>query len=78
MPIKPAETTKPDSKQSTAPPIIYRMKDLIKVLGICKSTIYDMIKVGTFPKPRQIGPHSVGWRVQDVQAWVDALPERSI
>lgn len=75
MPIKPAKATKPDNKQSPAPQLIYRMNDLTQVLGLSQSLLYKMVSEDRFPKPVELGPRAVGWRVQDVQAWVDALPQ---
>ncbi len=35
-----------------------------------KPTIYRWIKNGTFPAPVRLGPNSVGFRVEQVRAWL--------
>lgn len=34
-----------------------------------KSTIYDWIRKGSFPKPVPLGEHSVGWETGEYNAW---------
>jgi len=55
-------------------PAIIRRKDLTARLGLPRSTIYDMMAAGTFPRPIQLGPRSVGWLVSEVS---DFLAERA-
>ena len=38
--------------------------------GLSRSTIYDRIKDGTFPKPIQLGPRSVGWVESEIEDWL--------
>lgn len=35
-----------------------------------KSTIYDEIASGRFPKQIKLTRHAVGWRVGDIRAWL--------
>jgi len=35
-----------------------------------KPTIYRWIKNGTFPAPVRLGPNSVGFRVEEIRAWL--------
>jgi len=37
--------------------------------GLKRSTIYQRIKDGTFPKPVRIGPRAVAWLETDVSQW---------
>ena len=39
-----------------------------------KSCIYDKIKRGEFPKPRQLTRGRVGWLQDEVSAWVEGRP----
>ncbi|TAN11541.1 MAG: AlpA family phage regulatory protein [Burkholderiaceae bacterium] len=47
----------------------------IPLRGVCntttksKPTIYRWVREGIFPAPVKIGPNSVAWRTEDVQAW---------
>lgn len=56
-------------------PQIMRRKDLEKRLGISRSSIYLMMSEGRFPKPIKLGRRAVGWRVDDIQTWLDQLQE---
>jgi prophage regulatory protein len=49
--------------------ILRRKKVEIKT-GISRSSIYDGIKRGTFPKPIQLGQQSVGWLESEIDAWL--------
>ena len=49
---------------------VLRLKKLMEVSGLSRSTIYDLMKAGTFPKPLKLGPRAVGWLQSDVEAWL--------
>ena len=40
--------------------------------GLSRSTIYQYIKDGVFPKPVPLGPRAVGWLESDVSEWIAA------
>lgn len=40
--------------------------------GLSRSTIYDWMKLGTFPKPVALGARLVGWRESDIETWLEA------
>jgi prophage regulatory protein len=40
--------------------------------GLSRSTIYQYISAGTFPKPVQLGPRAVAWIESEVAAWIHA------
>ena len=50
--------------------IILRRAEVERVTGLSRSTIYDWISKGTFPKPIKLGDRAVGWRERDVQFWL--------
>jgi prophage regulatory protein len=50
-------------------------KPQVRVLtGLGDSTIRRLVQAGNFPKPIQISPRAVGWRQDQVVAWVDSRP----
>jgi prophage regulatory protein len=51
-----------------------RMPDVIKLVGIKRTVIYERIKKGTFPKPVQIGARAVAWDEEELAVWQNALP----
>ena len=54
---------------------IIRMDEVSKLTGLAKATIYKKVSDGSFPPPIRLGARSVGWRLSDVVAWLQA-PER--
>ena len=57
---------------------IWRMPTLKTKTGLGRTTIYDLMKSGRFPKSRRIaGAHAVGWDSLEVEAWIaEQLGER--
>ncbi|WP_089646859.1 helix-turn-helix transcriptional regulator [Escherichia coli] len=57
-------------------PRILRLKDVMKKMGISRSTIYDWLNPksprydGTFPKQKRLGKQSVGWLESELNEWV--------
>jgi prophage regulatory protein len=49
---------------------ILRRKKVETKTGISRSSIYDGIKRGTFPKPIHLGQQSVGWLESEIDAWL--------
>ena len=49
-----------------------RRPEVEMVTGLPRSTIYDRMSEGTFPKPVKIGPQAVGWLEDEIAAWVEA------
>lgn len=56
---------------------ILRRKRVEARVGLTRSTIYQRIKDGTFPKPVNLGARAVGWLESEVDAWLAAQIERS-
>lgn len=50
---------------------IIRMKQLVKKVGLCKATLYNMVKKGEFPRQLRIGQRATGWRRSEVLAWME-------
>jgi prophage regulatory protein len=49
---------------------ILRRADVERATGLARSTIYEMMSSGRFPKPIRLGsPHAVGWIEAEIQAW---------
>jgi len=49
-----------------------RRKHVETRTGLSRSTIYQYVKDGAFPKPVQLGPRAVGWLESDVSEWIAA------
>ena len=56
---------------------VLRSKEVCEILGIKRATLIKWCKVGHFPKPLQLGPRAIAFRVADVKAFVAGLPPDS-
>lgn len=54
---------------------ILRLKQVIAITGLSKSTIYAMIASGDFPSQVRLGARAVGWLADAIFAWVAARPQ---
>ena len=54
---------------------VIRISDVITQTGLPRSSLYAKVKEGNFPRPIKLGARAVGWRVDDVEAWISARPE---
>jgi len=50
---------------------LLRMRDIIRITGLSKATIYRQMDAGTFPKSIPLGGRVVGWEAREVQLWID-------
>jgi len=56
---------------------LLRRKSVEARTGLARSTLYQMMQAGQFPKPVRIGGRAVAWPEIEVDAWIDArLAER--
>ncbi len=51
-------------------PVVLRRRQVEARTGLARSTIYQYMKDGVFPKPVQLGPRAVGWIEADISAWI--------
>jgi prophage regulatory protein len=49
---------------------LLRLKEVIEIVGMKRSTIYEHIQASSFPRPINIGPRAVAWLNTDIQAWI--------
>jgi prophage regulatory protein len=56
---------------------IIRLPEVMGMVGMKKTAIYNRIKDGTFPVPLKIGRMS-GWLESDVQQWIAAVAEGQV
>ena len=50
---------------------IIRLKDVIVLTGLSRSTIYLRMVQGKFPKKINLGSRAVGWISSDVNEWIE-------
>lgn len=51
---------------------IFRLKQVIEVTGLARSTIYKFVTDGAFPKPIPLGDRCVGWLESEVENWISS------
>jgi len=51
---------------------ILRRPAVENITGLGRSTIYDWMAKGDFPKSVKLGARLVGWRESDVTAWLES------
>lgn len=56
---------------------ILRRPEVEALVGIKRSTLYDWMAQGAFPKPVALGVRLVGWRQSDVIAWLGSRVPRN-
>jgi prophage regulatory protein len=55
-----------------------RLPAVMQITGLCRSTIYDRIDEGSFPRPVSPGKLAVGWLEGEIQDWCKArISERA-
>ena len=54
--------------------VLLRLRAVMHVTGLSRSTLYRLIADGQFPRPVRLGPRAVAWRRSDVEAWSEARP----
>jgi len=59
-------------------PKVLRMKDVVNMCGLSRSTIYDKMDAKSrrydpsFPRPLKLGISAIGWMEQDIFGWLDS------
>ena len=49
---------------------ILRRKQVEERIGLARSSLYALIAANQFPRPVQLSKRAVGWRVEEVEAWI--------
>lgn len=49
---------------------IMRRREVERVTGISRSSLYRLLSMGTFPRPVQLSPNTVGWLAIEVHGWL--------
>ena len=55
---------------------IYRMKELTRVVGLARATIYSKIKNGEFPKGTKLSCRARGWTEDSVTEWFEKCEQK--
>jgi prophage regulatory protein len=55
------------------PPRLLRLREVQAMVGLARSTIYQMIAAGRFPAGTRVGERARRWPIVEIVAWQDAL-----
>ena len=53
---------------------LLRIDEVLEMVNISKSVLYEMMGRGEFPRPVRISRRAVGWPQQDIHDWLDSRP----
>jgi prophage regulatory protein len=53
---------------------LLKRKDVLSMVGLCYTTVYNLEKAGKFPSRRHLSPGRVAWLRSEVEDWIRALP----
>ena len=56
---------------------LIRLPEVCALVGMQRSTIYNRINNGDFPKPVSLGGRIVAWDYREIQIWIDDVIEAS-
>ena len=56
---------------------LIRRKEVEKMTGLVKGSLYAKIKDGDFPKPIKLGMRAVAWLEADIAGWIAAKVEKA-
>ena len=51
---------------------LYREKEVLKIVGVSRSTLNRWIKKKKFPPPKKIGPRAIAWPEGRLKHWIDS------
>lgn len=54
-----------------AAPAFYRIRDVMRITALSRSTVYRRIAEGRFPAPFNLGGRASAWQRAALQAWID-------
>ena len=53
---------------------LLRLRDVQAIVGLSRSTIYEMMQKGLFPRQVLLGRRAVAWWESEVNEWVASRP----
>ena len=63
------EATTPRQKER-----LMRLPEVLRLVGVSRSTLYRWVKAGRFPPPVLLGPRAVAWWASQVYEWMANRP----
>jgi prophage regulatory protein len=54
---------------------ILRLRDVVHLTGLSRSTVYSLIQNEKFPKPLRLSARASGWLLGEVEEWINSCRE---
>jgi prophage regulatory protein len=58
---------------SQLPDALLTINTVMATTGLSRSTVYTLMKFGTFPKPIKLSARCVRWTSRSIQDWINAV-----
>jgi prophage regulatory protein len=52
---------------------LLRLRDVLALLPISRTSFYDGIKIGLYPQPIKLGKRTSAWRERDIHEFIDRM-----
>ena len=66
-----AVNAKPVATPSTPAPAFYRLRDVMRITALSRSTVYRRVAEGRFPAPVHLGGKVSAWAWSALQDWIN-------
>ena len=50
---------------------LLRLPEVLEIVPIKKTTLYDLMRRGSFPKNIQLGSNMVAWLASEIEEWIN-------
>jgi len=74
MSVMDKQLTTSEAPTQTSDDELWNLKAVIAKTGLSRTSIYDYIAHGIFPRQRRLGPRRVAWLASEVRAWITSRP----
>ena len=54
---------------------LVRVKDVLQITGMSRSTIWRLVNSGDFPQPFRLGPRMNAWHEREIHDWIKSRRE---
>ena len=53
---------------------LLRRREVEKITGMSRSSIYRLMQEDEFPRPVRVGPAAVRWKASAIMGWIESRP----
>lgn len=50
---------------------VLRIRGVVRKTGASRTTVYDWMRRGQFPRPIRLGARAVGWLESEIDSWIE-------